>query len=265
MSCGLGAIVLVFILVKPDVEATSRIENQKLQTELESIRKQEDGEHAPVPFVDGGKMDVDNPIKLAIMLTTDSEDDPKVEYAERAGCWQSCHHDVNYMPHKPDDSVLSGALSKRLDLSDGFTKYLKESRTAIEVEGKDGKKRGGWDKLKDDAEMQALMEKGAFMDLLRYKSGTGESEDGHILAERVMTGGQGVNFTGSLADGVWTVHMTRKLTSDKPGDISMAVDQWYNIGFAIHDDYSSSRFHHVSLGLKLGFDDEDAEINAIGK
>ena len=79
-----------------------------------------------------------------------------------------------------------------------------------------------------------------------------------------MSGGQGVQFTGSLVDGVWTVEMVRKLTSDQPGDISMSLDQWYNIGFAIHDDYSSSRFHHVSLGFKLGFDDEEAEINAIG-
>ncbi|MCP4493599.1 MAG: cytochrome C552 [Gammaproteobacteria bacterium] len=222
-------------------------------------------EHAPVPFVDGGKMDPENPVKLAIMLATDNEDDPKVEYAERAGCWQTCHHDVNYMPHQPEDAELSGALATQLDLSLGFTKYLAESRTQIEVEGKDGKKRGGWDKLKDDAEIQAAMENGAFMDLLRYKAGTGESEDGHILAERVMSGGQGVEFNGSLSNGVWTVEMKRKLTSDKPGDISMSTDQWYNIGFAIHDDYSTSRFHHVSLGLKLGFDDEDAEINAIGQ
>ena len=226
----------------------------------------EDGEHVPVPFVDGGKMDPENSIKLAIMLATDSEDDPKVEFAERAGCWQTCHHDANYMPHRPDDAAIAGsAAAKQLDLSNGITKYLKESRTEIEIEGKDGKMRGGWDKLKSEAEIQALLENGSFMDLLRYKAGTGESEDGHILAERVMSGGQGVNFTGSLEDGVWTVLMTRKLTSDKPGDISMATDQWYNIGFAIHDDYSSSRFHHVSLGLKLGFDDEDAEINAIGK
>ncbi len=224
-----------------------------------------EGEHADIPFVDGGKMDAENPIKLAIMLAYDDEENPKVEFAERAGCWQSCHHDVNYMPHQPDDSALTGALAKRLDLRGGFTKYLKESRTEIEVEGKDGKKRGGWDKLKEDAEIQELLENGSFMDLLRYKSGTGESEDGYILAERVMTGGQGVNFSGELKDGIWTVEMTRKLTSDKAGDISMALDQWYNIGFAIHDDYSNSRFHHVSLGLKLGFDDEDAEINAVAK
>ena len=222
----------------------------------------EDTEHAPVPFAEGGKMDAENPIKLAIMLSTDSEDDPKVEFAERAGCWQTCHHDANYMPHQPDKSALAGS---PLNTSDGFTKYLKESRTSIEIAGKDGKKRGGWDKLRDAAEIQAALENGSFMDLLRYKSGTGESEDGYILAERVMTGGQGVNFTGSLTEGVWTVEMTRKLTSDKLGDVSMSADQMYNIGFAIHDDYSSSRFHHVSLGLKLGFDDEDAEINAIGK
>ena len=225
-----------------------------------------DAKHAPVPFVSGGKMDPKNPMKLAVMLTTDSEENPKVEFAERAGCWQSCHHDANNMPHQPDKALLkSSPLAKQLDLSGGFTKYLKESRTAIEIEGKNNKKRGGWDKLKSKAEIEALLKKGSFMDLLRYKSGTGESEDGYILAERVMTGGQGVSFTGSLKGGVWTVEMTRKLTSDKLGDISMATDQMYNIGFAIHDDYSNSRFHHVSLGLKLGFDDEDAEINAVKK
>jgi cytochrome c-type protein NapC len=226
----------------------------------------EDGEHTPVPFIDGGKMDPENPVKLAIMLATDSEDDPKVEYAERSGCWQTCHHDINYMPHKPDEATMNASpAAQRLDLSNGITKYLKESRTEIEIEGKDGKVRGGWDKLKSEAEIQAALDNGSFMDLLRYKSGSGESEDGYILAERVMNGGQGVNFTGSNDNGVWTVLMTRKLTSDQPGDISMSTDQWYNIGFAVHDDYTSSRFHHVSLGFKLGFDDEDAEINAIGK
>lgn len=222
------------------------------------------GKHNPVPFVSGGKMDPKNPIKLAVMLTTDSEENPQVEFAERAGCWQSCHHDVNYMPHEPDKSVLkSSPQAKQLDLSEGFTKYLKESRTAIEIEGKNKKKRGGWDKLKSQAEIDALLKKGTFMDLLRYKSGTGESEDGYILAERVMTGGQGVTFTGGLKGGVWTIEMTRKLTSDKLGDVSMATDKMYNIGFAIHDDHTNSRFHHVSLGLKLGFNNEDAEINAV--
>jgi len=225
-----------------------------------------DTEHAPADFVEGGKMDPENPTKLAVMLATDSEDDPQVEYAERAGCWQTCHIDANYMPEQPDNAELAGnPLGSRLDLNLGYTKYLKESRTEIEIEGKNGAKRGGWDKLKSEAEIQAALDSGSFMDLLRYKAGSGESEDGHILEQRIMTGGQGVTFNGNLTDGVWSVEMIRKLTSDQPGDVSMSSDQMYNIGFAIHDDYSNSRFHHVSLGLKLGFDNEDAEINAIGQ
>jgi nitrate/TMAO reductase-like tetraheme cytochrome c subunit len=222
----------------------------------------EDSEHAPVPFADGGKMDPDNQVKLAVMLTSDDE---KVEFAERAGCWQTCHHDARTMPDTPDAGALSSSpLAQTLKLSDGVTKYLQESRTEVEVAGKGDKPRGGWDKLKDAADIQAALDEGQFMDLLRFNSG-GESEDGYILAERVMAGGQGVSFSGGLKDGVWTVEMTRKLTSDQPGDVSLSVGEWYNIGFAIHDDFSNARYHHVSLGFKLGFDDEEAEINAVGK
>ncbi len=225
----------------------------------------EDTEHVPLEFVDGGKMDPDNPAKLALMLAEDVEDNPAVEYAERAGCWQTCHHDLNYMPHQPEESAFAGDLAARLDASLGFTKYLKESRTEIEIEGKNEARRGGWDKLKPEAEVTAALEAGSFMDLLRYQAGTGESEDGHVLEQRVMGGGQGVSFSGGLADGTWTIEMARRLRSDQPGDISMDPGKLYNIGFAIHDDYSSSRFHHVSLGLKLGFDNDEAEINAIGQ
>jgi cytochrome c-type protein NapC len=222
-----------------------------------------DAEHVPVAFAEGGKMDPENQVKLAVMLATDDE---KVEYADRSGCWQTCHIDASSMPLEPDANTLDGSpLASSLNFSSGVTKYLKESRTSIEIEGKDGKTRGGWDKLREAGEIQAALDNGQFMDLLRYKSGTGESEDGYILAERVMTGGQGVEFSGNLNDGTWTVEMKRKLTSDKPGDISMSADQMYDIGFAIHDDYSNRRYHHVSLGFKLGFDNEDAEINATGK
>jgi cytochrome c-type protein NapC len=222
-----------------------------------------DTEHAPVPFADGGKMDSDNQTKLAIMLTTNDE---KVEFADRAGCWQSCHHDARSMPHAPDEAALNASpLAQSLNFTDGVTKYLKESRTELEIRGKGGKPRGGWDKLKDNAEIQSALNDGQFMDLLRYKSGAGESEDGYILSERIMEGGQGVSFTGALSDGVWTVEMKRKLVSDQPGDISLSAGNLYNIGFAIHDDYSNARYHHVSFGFKLGFDDEDADINAMGQ
>ena len=203
-----------------------------------------EGEHNPAPFVDGGKMDPENPIKLAVMLATD-----EVEYAAQAGCWGTCHHDLNAMPHHPEGQDV--------------TKYIKESRTKIEVKGRRGKKRGGWDKRKDDAEIQAELSANHIMDLLRVKSGSGETEDGYVLADRVMEGGQGLTAIATLEAGVWTVEMKHKLSSGKAGDLTLAKDQIYNFGFAIHDDYSNARYHHVSLGYRLGFNSEEAEINAV--
>ena len=80
-----------------------------------------------------------------------------------------------------------------------------------------------------------------------------------------MTGGQDVEFTASLNSGTWTVEMVRDLKSDKPGDLPLELGKTYNFGFAIHDDYSNGRFHHVSLGYKLGFDNAEADLNATAK
>lgn len=205
-----------------------------------------EAKHAPVPFVKGGKMDPENPMKLALMLATD-----EVEYADRAGCWGTCHADAKDMPYAPKGKKV--------------TKYLTESRTKIEIRGRGGKPQGGWDKRKESAEIQAEFDAGHFMDIVRYKSGKGKVEDGYILADREMKGGQGAEFVARKENGHWVVEMKRKLKSDKKGDVSLALDKVYNIGFAIHDDYSNARFHHVSIGYKLGFDNKDAEINAVRK
>lgn len=217
-----------------------------------------DTPHAPVPFVEGGKMDKANPSKLAMMLVTDD-----VEYADRAGCWITCHHDMKGMPDAPSAEVLAGnAHVKELNWASGITKYIPESRTEIEIKGGDGVSRGGWDKLKEGAEIQGELEGGRYLDIMRYKIGEAVTEDGHVLADRHMAGGQAAQYSGGLSNGKWTVVLKRKLNSGQPGDIPLATDQLYNVGFAIHDDYSIGRFHHVSLGYKLGFDNGEAEINA---
>ncbi len=218
-----------------------------------------DGDHAVVPFVEGGKMDPENPMKLAFMLATDD-----VEYADRAGCWGTCHADANSMPFAPEKDALAGSdLAKRLNFNGGVTKYLKESRTALEIKGRRGKALGGWDKLKDEADIKAAQDANQFMDIVRYKSGTGEVEDGQILAERNMHGGQGAEFEAALKNGTWSVIVKRKLKSDSAGDVSIEAGKVYNFGFAIHDDYSSARYHHVSFGYKLALDNDEAEINAV--
>lgn len=218
------------------------------------------GEHAPVPFVEGGKMDPENPMKLAFMIATDD-----VEYADRAGCWGTCHADANTMPFAPEQAILKGSdLAERLNLNSGFgvTKYLTESRTELELKGRGGKALGGWDKLKDEADIQTAQTANQFMDIVRYKSGTGEVEDGQILAIRDMHKGMGAAVEAVLKNGIWSVVVQRKLKSDNAGDVSIEAGKVYNFGFAIHDDYSSARYHHVSFGYKLALDNDKAEVNA---
>jgi len=219
-----------------------------------------EGEHAAVPFVDGGKMDPENPMKIAFMLATDD-----VEYADRAGCWGTCHADANSMPFAPEGDVLKGSdLANRLNFTtgSGVTKYLKESRTKLELKGRGGKALGGWDKLKDQSDIDAAQTANQFMDVVRYKSGSKEVEDGYILEQRDMHKGVGATVEASLKAGTWSVIIKRKLKSDNAGDVSIEAGKVYNFGFAIHDDYSSARYHHVSFGYILALDNADAEINA---
>lgn len=216
--------------------------------------------HTPAPFADGGKMDPDNQIKLAVMF-----DDGKVEMAGYAGCWSTCHHDSRYMPDapKPDALAAAGGVSDIIDTKDGITKYLPDSRTRLEYKGKNGKPRGAWDKLLEKGELDTRMAEGVYMDLMRFVSGSGKAESGHIMAQRVMEAADKTTAAGTLADGVWTVTITRPLKSDKAGGVSFEPGNIYTMGFAIHDDYTSARFHHVSLEYKLGLDNPEAEINAI--
>jgi len=197
-------------------------------------------------------------MKIAIMFSNDD-----LEYADRAGCWASCHHDARTMPDTPDQATMDGSnAAEILSLENGVTKYLQESRTKIEIRGKRGKKRGGWDKLKPAEENAAAVANNQIFDLLRYQGGTGKTEDGYVYSERVMDGGQGFEVVSNLEGGRWVVEMKRKLVSDQSSDISFDPAKTYNFGFAIHDDYSNARFHHVSLGYKLGFDNSEVDLNA---
>ena len=221
-----------------------------------------DAPHTPVPFADGGKMDPENQIKLADMF-----DDGKIEMAEYAGCWATCHHDSRYMPDAPkaDAIAAAGEVGGRIDLKDGVTKYLPDSRSEFEYKGKNGKPRGSWNKLISKEDMDGLRSGGAYMDLMRYSSGSKVVESGDVLAQRNLAKSDKVSGTGVLKDGVWTVTITRPLKSDQPGGVSFEPGQTYTMGVAIHDDYTTARFHHVSLERKMALDDPEAEINVVKK
>lgn len=113
------------------------------------------------------------------------------------------------------------------DGSDGKTKYVK-----------DGSLSGG-----------------VFYDLIQWRSGENKAIDGHVAEERVMEGGSAlVGAEGKLDGDTWTVVFERKLTGGTAGDIALEAGKSYNFGFAIHNEHAAGRYHHVSLGYKLGID-----------
>jgi cytochrome c-type protein NapC len=206
---------------------------------------------APPPA--GVKQDEKNQVKAAVMF-----DAGGVEYGALAGCWASCHHDLRSMPDVNKDAAKH-ARAKELDIqADGPTKYLKESRTALELKEKP---RGGWDKVKPAAEIEVLLKGGKFLDIMQFRSGD-KPRDGYVLDARHMKEAPG-RAEGSLKDGTWTVTFTRKLAGDGAGDHAFAPGKIYTFGIAIHDDWANQRYHHVSLGYSMALDDPKAQLNVV--
>ena len=102
---------------------------------------------------------------------------------------------------------------------------------------------------------------GKFYDLMQWTS-KGSKFDGYVADKRVMEGGKGlIEAKGEKKGDEWVVVFTRKLAGGGEGDIALASGKAYNFGFAIHDDHTIGRFHHVSLGHTLGIDTK-ADISA---
>lgn len=217
-----------------------------------------DAGHNPAPFVDGGKMDPDNQIKVAMMITGTG-----IEMGETTGCWSSCHADNTYMPFDPGaEAIAANAdVAAQLEAKETITKYLTESRTKVEVKGRRGKAQGGWDKLKTPEEIDQLLADGTFLDLLRvYADGT--ASNGYLLDRRVANDGE-ISAEANLSGGVWTVVFARPLASGAPGDVPLEPGKTYTVGFALHDDFAAARFHHVTLNTSLALDDDAAQINVV--
>jgi hypothetical protein len=58
---------------------------------------------------------------------------------------------------------------------------------------------------------------------------------------------------GVWQDGMWTVVWARKLNLANPDDKALQEGKAYNFAFAVHDDNMTSRGHHVSFPLSVGF------------
>jgi hypothetical protein len=66
---------------------------------------------------------------------------------------------------------------------------------------------------------------------------------------------------GTWKDGMYTVVWRRKLDTGYKDDKAMKAGGRYNVGFAVHDDNVTTRFHHVSFPMTLGIG-VDADLRA---
>lgn len=79
---------------------------------------------------------------------------------------------------------------------------------------------------------------------------------------RVPDGSRGdITGKGVWQEGRWQVEMTRLLDTGNPDDKALRDRRRYTIAFAVHKDYTGSRWHYVSLPLALGMGVE-AELTA---
>lgn len=67
---------------------------------------------------------------------------------------------------------------------------------------------------------------------------------------------------GEWKNGMWTVVIIRPMGLANPDDKALKDGGVYNVGFAVHDDNITTRGHHVSFPLKVGFG-VDADIKAV--
>ncbi len=146
----------------------------------------------------------------------------KVPQAEQIGCWATCHTDVRSMPGANPDKK----------------KYV----TGANMAGEN------------------------YSDYIQWKSGVGGKGsvqiDGHVAEARVNKDGKAlVKAEGENKGGVYTVTFTRKLTGGD-GDLALAEGKVVPFGIAIHTDKTVWRFHHVSLGYKLGIGAE-GDVKAV--
>lgn len=58
---------------------------------------------------------------------------------------------------------------------------------------------------------------------------------------------------GEWKNGTWTVVWARPLNLKNPDDKALTEGKAYNFAFAVHDDNITTRGHHVSFPLKVGF------------
>jgi Ethylbenzene dehydrogenase len=83
---------------------------------------------------------------------------------------------------------------------------------------------------------------------------------GDLIPEYVLnkegakgSGADNKNVKGVWKDSMWTVVWARPLKLTNPDDKALNEGKVYNFAFAVHDDNITTRGHHVSFPVTVGF------------
>jgi hypothetical protein len=170
-------------------------------------------------------LDKDFETKVTMIL-----DDGGVKEAKQAGCWLTCHSDVESM---------------RWSVT-GTTKYLTETRIP----------KSGGDVIKPPEELAKMRAAGNYLEYWQARINPGKpavAVDGTILEKRVANEKPVVKATATVTKGVYTVILSRALDAG-PGYKKIVPDKKYTVGFAIHAGHAAQRFHYVSFERSLMLD-----------
>ena len=167
---------------------------------------------------------------------------------KRFGCSITCHSDLSGMPRSPSaEEVRSHPYYSRLG-RDEVRLYADYTRL------------GGWDKLKSPAEIRALKEAGALIDLwsIEIQGGRSTVRDGWILEDRRWEGSS--DLTGSASwkvgragrTGRYSAIVKRRLATSGPTDVPFVRGEALTLSLAIHDHGAKKRKHYVSFPMTVG-------------
>ncbi len=205
------------------------------------VKMAHDGENFYVRVeypADGGTaqgMDADYAQKVTVMF-----DDGSVAEAGRAGCWGVCHDDANGMASAKDGVDMP--------------KYLMGSRTKIT-------RQGGGEFVKPEADIAKMMAGGQYLEYWQARLNPGQpaaAVDGHILDRRETNDSTVASAEGGLEGDKWVVVLSRPLNPGGGAYKPLEPGKTYTAGFAIHDNNTAGRYHHVSFEYTFALDGGDA-------
>lgn len=155
----------------------------------------------------------------------------------RGGCWAACHSD---MPGMSRD--------RGLDLG----KYLSDSRSQVQRIGMPPQ-------LKSEAELQALIGAGNYVDMIRIDLKSGRVDTALLLSEPQW------RDSGRVADvsydnGRWSVTLVRPLSGEDQKNLRDSSR--YTFGLALHSEQRSGANHWVSLPMTFSADGNDSDFRA---